>query len=86
MNTNLQMLKELLNIYHPRETGVVWSDECWVIVDTLHLAEMDVLQLRNMRDLVVIFLGQKQDIESWDKMRAITEVIDSIIFNLGGEV
>ena len=86
MKTNFQMLKDLLEVYHPQHRGVVTASEKDNIESILHLNEMDVLQLRNLRDFTVLFLSSKEDMESWDKMSAITYVIDNKIFSNGGEV
>ena len=53
---------------------------------TACLDEMDILQLRNLRDFTVLHLGRSEKREDWDRMSAITHVIDSRIFDLGGEV
>ena len=86
MKTNFQMLKDLLEVYHPQQRGVVTASEKDNIESILHLNEMNVLQLRNLRDFTVLFLSSKEDMESWDKMSAITSVIDNKIFSNGGEV
>lgn len=84
MNTNFQMLKDLLEQYHPEQRGIASAEEVELINSKLHIKEMDVLQLRNLRDFVVIFLGNKDTMEAWDQMSAITSVIDNRIWNLGG--
>jgi hypothetical protein len=79
------MLKELLAVYHPQERGVASKTEVELIISKLHINEMDVLQLCNLRDFVVIFLGEKDTMEAWDQMSAITSVIDNRTRNLRGE-
>ena len=86
MNTNFQMLRELLKTYHPKTRGMLSNEEYKLIEDTLHLSEMNILQLRNLRDFTVLYLGKSEDMEAWDRMSAITHCIDTRIFNLGGEV
>lgn len=86
MKTNFQMLRELLEVYHPETRGVVMSYEVETICEYLCLDKMDVLGLRNMRDLVVLFLGRSDSMEDWDRMSAITSVIDNAVWNRGGEV
>lgn len=86
MKTNYAMLKELLEIYHPEERGFVTPDERLLIEKTLHMYEMDILALRNLRDFVVLFLSRREDRESWDQMSAITHVIDMEISYNGGIV
>ena len=84
MKTNYQMLKELIEVYHPTEMGFVSYDERLLIEKTLHLHDMDILALRNLRDFVVLFLSNRDDRESWDQMSAITHVIDMEISYQGG--
>lgn len=86
MQTNFQMLRELLKVYHPEEKGILSHEEHRLIRKMLHIEEMDILQLRNLRDLTVLYLGKSENMEDWDRMSAITHCIDSRIFNLGGEV
>ena len=86
MQTNSQMLRELLKEYHPKERGILYPEEYTIINETLHINEMDILQLRNLRDLTVLYLGKSEKAEDWDRMSAITHCIDLRIFNLGGEV
>lgn len=86
MNTNFQMLRELLKVYHPQTAGISMPDEVTLIKKTLFIDSMDILQLRNLRDFTVLYLGKSDTMEDWDRMNAITSVIDNKIFNLGGEV
>ena len=86
MKTNFQMLMELLEKYHPERRGMISGDEYKFIVDMLHLSEMEVLQLRNLRDFTVAHMSMSEDMEDWDRMSAITYCIDSAIVSLGGEV
>lgn len=89
MKTNHLMLTELLNEYHPAERGIISAEEMNLIVNTLCLDEMDILQLRNLRDFTVLFLTKNStdtSWEDWDRMSAITCAIDHYIFKLGGEV
>ena len=86
METNFQMLRKLLKVYHPKERGILNREENNLIKQTLHIEGMDILQLRNLRDFTVLYLGKSEDMEDWDRMSAITHCIDTRIFNLGGEV
>ena len=86
MKTNFQMLRELLENYHPKTRGMLSGDEYKFVVDTLHLNAMDVLQLRNLRDFTVAHMGRSEDMEDWDRMSAITYCIDSALVSLGAEV
>ena len=86
MKTNFQMLKELLEKYHPAQRGIMNYDEKLLIQEMLHIGEMDVLQLRNLRDFTVLYLGKSEKMKDWDIMSAITYCIDTAIIELGGEV
>ena len=94
MNTNFQMLRELLEQYHPQKRGFILDDEVELIENILHLKEMDIIALRNLRDFTVLFLSREAKenetteniIENLDKMSAITYVIDTEILEKGGEV
>ena len=87
MKTNFQMLKELLEKYHPQTRGFINVEESKLIKETLHLTEMDILALRNLRDFTVAFFSNKTNdtVEDWDKMSAITYVIDGELLNRGRE-
>lgn len=86
MNTNFQMLRDLLEKYHPQERGTATVEEVMCIRHTLHLIEMSILQLRNLRDFVVMYLGKSDTPEDWDRLSAITYAIDDEIIKKGGEV
>lgn len=86
MDTNFQMLKDLLDKYHPAQRGIMNYDEKLMIQEMLHIGEMDILQLRNLRDFTVLYLGRSEKMKDWDVMNAITYCIDSAIIELGGEV
>lgn len=88
--TNFQDIKSLLSMYTPKIRGIMSECEKFLISQMLHLDRRDILDLRNLRDFVVMFLGRAEDQEDvWDnmdKMSAITAVIDQKIWELGGEV
>lgn len=88
--TNFQDIKSLLSMYTPKIRGVMSEFERFLISQTLHLDRRDILDLRNLRDFVVMFLERSKEQEDiWDnmdKMSAITAVIDQKIWELGGEV
>ena len=86
MKTNYQMLRELLEKYHPEQRGIMSRAESALIKGTLHIDEMDILQLRNLRDFAVEYMGRSEKMEDWDRMSAITYAIDLKIVELGGEV
>ena len=86
MKTNYQMLMDLLEKYHPEQRGVMSRAENVLIKETLHIDEMDILQLRNLRDFTVEYMGKSKKMEDWDRMSAVTYAIDLKIVELGGEV
>lgn len=86
MKTNFQMLKELLEKYHPSQRGMLSLHEATLIEETLCIGKMDVLQLRNLRDFTVLHLGRSEKMEDWDRMSAIIHVIDMKINELSGDV
>ena len=86
MKTNHLMLQELLKVYHPKSKGLLNREEHELVSNTLCLREMDILQLRNLRDFTVASMGRSEKLEDWDRMSAITYCIDVQIMELGGEV
>lgn len=86
MKTNFQMLRELLEKYHPKKRMIFSEGEPELINEILHINEMDILQLRNLRDFTVLYLDRDADREDWDRMSAITYCIDSRLVELGAEV
>lgn len=86
MRTNFAMLKDLLDKYTPDEKGVINQYEYQTINSSLCLNEMDILQLRNLRDFTVAYMSRSDSLVDWDRMSAIVYVIDCYIVNLGGEV
>lgn len=86
MKTNSLMLKDLLEKYHPVKRGIMSLTENTLIRETLCIDEMDILQLRNLRDYTVAHMSRSEKMEDWDRMSAITHAIDLRIVELGGEV
>lgn len=89
-NTNFQNLRELLKSYTPKTFGVATVEECNLIRGSLQLEEMEIIDLRNLRDFAVLFFSRKNeekpDRVDMDRMSAITAVIDKEIIKKGGEV
>jgi hypothetical protein len=80
------MISDLLDKYTPEERGLVNQYEYQTIESSLCLNEMDILQLRNLRDFTVAYIGRSDSLVDWDRMSAIVDVIDNYIVKLGGEV
>ena len=93
MKTNTQ-LWENLNDWYPERIGFVNADEVEHIKKSLALDGRDIVSLRNMRDTVVMLWmiddayspNREMVMQKNDRMSAVTAVIDSMIFELGGEV
>ncbi len=86
MKTNHVMLNELLEVYIPKQRGMISEDEMILISNTLRLNEMDIIALRNLRDYIVLRLSKSDSLVDWDRMSAIVYMIDCRIVDLGGEV
>ena len=87
MKTNCQMLKSLLEKFNPKEFGIISAEEANLVKTELCLEGMDILALRNLRDTTVLLISRESyDRKLWDKMSAITHIIDTQIVKLGGEV
>lgn len=97
MDTNFRMIRKLVveDQFRPAERGVLTGDEANTIRTGLCVNEMDVLQLRNLRDMVVMTISRMQDeyendfrevMKLSDLCSGITAVIDQRIFCLGGEM
>lgn len=80
--TNFTLVKELMDKYTPKTRRFVSTEEVSLITETLQLEDATELELRNMRDFVVAALGSGSD-EEWDKMSAITHVIDRVLYEKG---
>ena len=93
MKTNFQMIRELNKEYDsmPHIRGIVSMKEIYLINEKLCLGEMDILELRSLRDFIVLFFDREKrdgesDFDRMDKVSAFVSVIDNKIFNIGGEV
>ena len=67
MDTNFHMLRELLKKYHPAQRGFMILEENKLIKDTLHIEEMDVLQLRNLRDFTTVYISKSEKMDDTKK-------------------
>ncbi len=89
-NTNFQNLRGLLKRYMPKTFGIASVKECDLIKNSLQLQEMDIIDLRNLRDFVVLFFAKenedKQKRMNMDRMSAITAVIDKEIIEYSRKV
>ena len=90
METNFVMLRKLIKDFKPQRRGFLYANEIELISATLHLNEMDLLALRNLRDFTVMFLssfsGYEEDCDYSDISSGIVAVIDKQIISLGGTV
>lgn len=95
-NTNFHNLKELLEVYEPESRGVMTDEEYQLIEEKLEIKSMEVMELRNLRDFVVLYLSRHPNEGNLmndyligkmvDKASAITAVIDKALFDKGVEV
>lgn len=93
MDTNFQLCKKLLD-FHPNKLGILSAAEVEKIEETLCLNEMDVLQLRNLRDFAVMYYsGHSENAEEsnektrfMDIMSGVVSVIDCHVVKQGAEV
>ena len=94
--TNFALLRALDAEYDklPHTFGILSGEEVSLIRQTLRLEEMDVLQLRNLRDFAVLLYSTqcerdgdgRASFKKMDKISAVTAVIDAAIYNKGGIV
>ncbi len=59
--TNYQLLRELEDTFSPRQRGIFEDDEVAKIEDSLKIKERTILDLRNLRDFTVLYLGNRKD-------------------------
>lgn len=92
MRTNMQMIMGFSNWY-PETRGFITGEEVAKIKEAFEIDSRSYLDLRNLRDMVVMYYGHKfreddikKQIKESDKMSAICGVIDSIIWGFGEEV
>lgn len=90
LQTNFYSLKELLTLYIPEKRGFVTAAEEKLIKTQLEIDRRDIMDLRNLRDFVVLYLSSRhnktEELIDLDRMSAITAIIDYQIVKLGGEV
>ena len=94
MRTNFQMVRDLFKKYQPAQRGIISGSEVAMIKEELCVAEMDILQLRNLRDFVVMYSSNsikndssiEEEMAMMDRCSGICSVIDEEIFGKGGEV
>ena len=94
MKTDFEMLRELKKTdgNQKHERGMLTRDEATLISETLCLDDRDILSLRNLRNFAVLFWkGKDTDdfdlrMKLSDEISAITYLIDSKIWEKGGEV
>ena len=84
-DTDFVLLKRLAEVYRPATRGFVSGPEAELIRNYLEIDCRTVLQLRNLRNIVVMMLGPlfKDD---FDKVSAITHIVDMELFDRGEEV
>lgn len=84
-DTDFVLLKRLAEVYHPATRGFVSGPEAELIRNYLEIDYRTVLQLRNLRNTVVMMLGPIFQ-ENFDKVSAITHIIDMELLDRGEEI
>jgi hypothetical protein len=84
-DTDFVLLKRLSEVYRTAQRGIVSGPEMELIQNYLEINGRTIIQLRNLRNTVVIMLGPlfKDD---YDKVSAITHIIDMELVNRGEAV
>ena len=95
MKTNFQMIREIKD-YTPKSRFVTSQEEIEMLKEHFGLDKMSVLELCNLRDMVVMMFTNylEESIEvDWEKhdkqmrgMQSITAVIDAFKYKAGAEV
>jgi len=93
---DFNLIRDLQEVYTPKTRGIVSQTEIQLIKEKLELEQRTVIELRNVRNTVVMIYGRRADsfqdkdpskmMELMDAMSAITAVIDEVLFNRGEEV
>ena len=95
--TDFQMIRQLCAEYAPKVRGLLSEQEEQTIRRVLELDTRTEIELQNVRDMVVMFYGERASaaraagdyaaFDKWeDAMSAITCAIDSVKFSRGMEV
>ena len=92
MKTNMEMIRELDEIFTPESKHVVSMNEIYLINKKLCLDDMDKIALFNLYDMVVMYYSAKVDnipenetrkrLDIMDKMSAINGVINLKLRNI----
>lgn len=83
--------------YTPANRGFISTKEVEFITEVLELNSRTEIELRNIRNAAVVWMGMKADREmedgnsrdglAWmDKMSAVCRVVDEKLWNMGAEV
>lgn len=80
MRTNFQMVREFSD-YMPAKRGFTSNEEMQRIAEHFGLAEMNGLELQNLRDFVVLFYTSNDNLfDKREAMLSITAVIDIYLY------
>lgn len=95
MKTNFQMIMDIRE-YRPETRGCTSIKEITMLMNHFGLDKMSLLELQNLRDMVVLMYREwmqderTKDIDHYfklaDAMQSITCVIDHFKMKVGGEV
>lgn len=83
-------LQELNKKYTPATRHIVSNDEKKLIRDILHIKDLSIDDLYNLRDFIVLSFDPDEDIislrDSANKLSAITHVIDLELLDRGEQI
>lgn len=96
MKTNFQMIMDIRE-YRPETKGITSISEIKMLMNHFGLDKMSLLELHNLRDMVVLMFREWQQddrskgeidemMRKSDAMQSITAVIDQFKMKVGGEV
>ena len=77
--TDFVLLQKLKEVYTPMQRGIVTMHEVATIKDILEFHNRTPLQIQNLRNMVV--MAYEVELLDFDRMSAITHVIDSVIMS-----
>lgn len=86
------LLNKLFETYVPKQRGFISTEEKQLIIDMLELSGRSIINLRNLRNTVVMLVDIREKAADCDiameidRMSAITHIIDMELFKLGAEI
>ena len=84
-DTDFVLIKRLISVFKPATWGIITLAEAEQVKECLQLDCRTVLQLRNLRNTVVMMCDERSDVDC-DWISAVTHVVDMELINRGAEV